>query len=326
MKDIGLKLSAKRNELKLSMSDVAKLTKMPVSHIRAIEAGDIENFEDDITYLRFYVRAYCKVLDIPFDEMKEGFDDSIDEFTRTISLKAIKEREEIEESVQLKSNLEVPKSKNYTEPPVATTKDRSSIRQNANQFSHRSKRPKMDVSLLSLLAIIVIVVVVVVFVLLNNGFGGSNTPTPNNPEITDNGTPSPEKEVEEDEKTEENNKEVEKEDTLSINQVNANTYEVAGMKINEEFTVDITYSDEMQHWIGVSNAVGQYLINDTFNAQKPAQFKAIANASEIYTFTLGAFHKEAISIKVNGQEIILDESLVFNNGQVVSLFITIKGQ
>lgn len=329
MKDIGLKLSAKRKELKLSVNDVAKMTKMPVSHIKAIEAGDIGYFEDDITYLRFYVRAYCKALDIPFDEMKENFDDSIDEFTQTISLKAIKEREEMEENIQAKkSKPEVPKSENYKEPPVATVKDRGSIRQNASQSSRFSKRPKLDVSLLSLIAIIAIVVAIVIFVVVNNGFGGSSDDTTKDPVVTDNNTPDPEKETD----TDDGNKETDGDDdkkeegALTINKVDATTYEVEGLKIGEEFTIDITYTDTEQHWIGILDTSGQYVISDTYSAEKAAQYIGSATASESYTMRLGAFNKEAITIKVNGQEIELDESLSANDGQVLNVIVTIKGQ
>ncbi|MDQ0359604.1 helix-turn-helix domain-containing protein [Breznakia pachnodae] len=332
MKDIGLKLSAKRKELKLSVNDVAKMTKMPVSHIKAIEAGDIGYFEDDITYLRFYVRAYCKALDIPFDEVKENFDDSIDEFTQTISLKAIKEREEMEENIQAKkSKPEVPKSENYKEPPVATVKDRGSIRQNANQSSRFSKRPKLDVSLLSLIAIIAIVVAIVIFVVVNNGFGGSSDDTTKDPVVTDNNTPDPEKETD----TDDDNKETDGDDdkkaegALTINTVDATNYEIEGLKDADPLKIEITISDDtLQSWFGLSVVSGEYIYQTTATSQNPFEYDGTATLGTTYTLTVGKFSYNNMKITINGQEITLDKELATSTYEAQNFLITftLKGQ
>jgi len=348
MKDIGSKLSAKRKEMKLSVDDVAKMTKMPVSHILAIEAGDIEYFEDDITYLRFYVRAYCKILNIPFDEIKDYFDDSVDTYTQNLSLKAIKEREELEESIQVRSKVEVPKSKNYKEPPIATIKDRGSIRQNAKQSSKFKKRGKLDVSLWSLLIIIAIIVAVVIFVFLNNGFGGvKDTKEPEVGDVVDNNTPSPEKE----DTDKEPQKEEEKEEPLSVHKINPTTYEVVGVKVNDKITFEVTFengktsyevvgvkvNDKITFevtfengktsWIGMDTIEGQYgLANAVYTEQNPLKLESIAQVTNNYYIRFGAYSMEGMKVLINGQQVVFDESLSVYDQKPLNILITVKEQ
>jgi len=324
MKDIGSKLSAKRKEMKLSVDDVAKMTKMPVSHILAIEAGDIEYFEDDITYLRFYVRAYCKILNIPFDEIKDYFDDSVDTYTQNLSLKAIKEREELEESIQVRSKVEVPKSKNYKEPPIATIKDRGSIRQNAKQSSKFKKRGKLDVSLWSLLIIIAIIVAVVIFVFLNNGFGGvKDTKEPEVGDVVDNNTPSPEKE----DTDKEPQKEEEKEEPLSVHKINPTTYEVVGVKVNDKITFEVTFENGKTSWIGMDTIEGQYgLANAVYTEQNPLKLESIAQVTNNYYIRFGAYSMEGMKVLINGQQVVFDESLSVYDQKPLNILITVKEQ
>lgn len=316
MKDIGIKLKAKRTELKLSYKDVSKMTKMPEDHIRAIEDGDIEHFQNDITYLRFYLRAYCKVLGISFDDVRDEFDHSIDEFTQTLSLKAIKEREEIEDSIATRS--EVRKADTYKEPPLSTIKDRSSIRQNAQQTKRFRKPGKLDFSLISLLLIVVIVIGIIVFVMFNNKLNPStsNNDTPTS-ETT---TPTPEKETAK-EKAQEKKTEEPKTPAFTTTEVAVNNYEISGLKMNELFNLDMSFT--LNCWVEIKQN-NTTLISKVYGAQEPLKFEGQVSESATYVINFGNYRADAVDITINGEKLTLNPEFGANGVQV-TLTLTIKG-
>lgn len=322
MKDIGKKLKEQRQSQNLSYADVAKMTKMPESHIRAIESGAIEYFQEDITYLRFYLRAYCKALHIPFEQYKEQFDDDMEEFTQTLSLKAVKEREEIEENIA--SRKEIKKADTYTEPPIATMKDRNSIRQNANMSNRFRKKGKLDISLISLLAIVAIVIAVVVFVMFNNRFNPSTNDTNKESSVTENNTtPTPE----------ENNKKEEQETTpeeptFTITEVAADNYLVEGLKLNDAFKLEVKLSGTISTWIqGTLNGdtVNSIISSDTYAAGTPIVYEGVVGQNDVYVLRFGNYNNENVTILINGKAMTINPAITAN-GSVLNITITVNGK
>lgn len=81
MKEIGKKLQEKRIAAGLDIEDVSAKTRLTAKHIKALEDGDISFFHDDLSYLRFFVKSYCEVVALPFDEVKDELRQSIEGYT-----------------------------------------------------------------------------------------------------------------------------------------------------------------------------------------------------------------------------------------------------
>ncbi len=71
MDKIGSLLKQKRLEKGLTIEAVSEKTRLTIKHLKAIEEGDISYFRDDLSYLRFFLKAYCNALELDFEENKE---------------------------------------------------------------------------------------------------------------------------------------------------------------------------------------------------------------------------------------------------------------
>lgn len=327
MKEIGNKLQTKRQSLKLSYQDIAKMTKMPEEHIKAIERGDIDYFKNDITYLRFYVRAYCKALGIDFEAYKNMFEKDIDDFTQTLSLKAIKEREEIEENIA--SRTEVRKADTYKEPPVATVKDRGSIRQNANQAIRFRKKPRLDISLISLLVIVVVVIGVIVFVVFNNSMNPSDD-TANDPKVNENTTPTPES------NNNNNDKPIDidddpKESGYKVSEQDPYTYLVEGLKRDATFKIEIKIappagfkvwaSNTKSGVIGTLNDKNITLVDVSSTEALGITYEGRVGADDTYVFNFKDYASTGVSVFIDGKKVDLNATL----DKIAKLTLVVKG-
>ncbi|MFR9256286.1 MAG: helix-turn-helix domain-containing protein [Merdibacter sp.] len=64
-------LKTKREELGLSIADISERTRLTERYIVALEKRDIPSFEEDLSYLRYFVRAYCDAVGVPYDMVRE---------------------------------------------------------------------------------------------------------------------------------------------------------------------------------------------------------------------------------------------------------------
>lgn len=326
MKDVGLKLQEKRTELKLSHEEVAKMTRLPIGTIKAIEAGDLDYFQDDLTYVRFYVRQYCKVLDVPYESFKDDVLDSVEDYTTTMSLNLMKQKEEMEQHIAkktspIKKKIELPEDKG----PILAKKDRSSILQNAQQNSRFRKAKKIDFAFLSLIVVIAIVVVIVLYVaitaLLDND---SNSPQPADDEISDvNNTPTPEVEDKEDEKEDENDKKNEENNQIVFEQKAADSYIVSGIKTGEAIKIEITFTNagSFNLWKGRDSFAGAY---GMYDAGATYTYESTVIANEI--LTLNFWNYGGAEIKVNGKTLEYDATSLRPVDGVTYFQITTKGE
>lgn len=94
MKEIGKKLQEKRIAAGLDIEDVSAKTRLTEKHIKALEEGDISFFHDDLSYLRFFVKSYCEVVNADFDELKEDLRNTVENYTTDI---VVGKQTEIEE-------------------------------------------------------------------------------------------------------------------------------------------------------------------------------------------------------------------------------------
>jgi len=89
MKEIGESLKEARENIGLSMEEVAKDLKLRPSQLESIENGDSEAFKD-IFYLKSLIKDYAKYLGLNPDELIDEFNEYLFDHTSRISLEDIK--------------------------------------------------------------------------------------------------------------------------------------------------------------------------------------------------------------------------------------------
>ena len=70
MKEIGQKLRERREELGFTLEQMCEKTKVTIPNLKAIEAGDLEYFDNDLSYLRFYIKYYCQALYLDYEPFR----------------------------------------------------------------------------------------------------------------------------------------------------------------------------------------------------------------------------------------------------------------
>lgn len=89
MKEIGEALKEARDNIGLSLEEVANDLKLRPSQIENIEAGNVEAFKD-VFYLKSLIRDYAKYLGLNYDDMVDEFNEYLFDHTSRISLDDIK--------------------------------------------------------------------------------------------------------------------------------------------------------------------------------------------------------------------------------------------
>lgn len=89
MKEIGEALREQRENIGISIEEVANDLKLRPSQIESIEAGDKDAFKD-IFYLKYFIRDYAKYLGMNYEDMIDDFNEFLFDYTSKISLDDIK--------------------------------------------------------------------------------------------------------------------------------------------------------------------------------------------------------------------------------------------
>jgi len=100
MKEIGEKLKEAREDMGVSIEEVAEDLKMRPSQIENIEDGNVEAFQD-VFYLKYFIRDYAKYLGLDKDELIDEFNEYLFDYTSKLSIDDIKKeskRNKLEEN------------------------------------------------------------------------------------------------------------------------------------------------------------------------------------------------------------------------------------
>lgn len=89
VKEIGAKLKAAREDMGVSVEEVAEDLKLRPSQIENIEEGNMDAFKD-IFYLKYFIRDYAKYLGLSYEDMVDDFNEYLFDYTSKISLDDIK--------------------------------------------------------------------------------------------------------------------------------------------------------------------------------------------------------------------------------------------
>lgn len=103
MKEIGQQLKQARENIGVSIEEVAEDLKIRASQIENIEAGNREAF-DDIFYLKYFIRDYAKYLGLNKEDLVDEFNEYLFDLTSRLSLEDIKSaKKEKKENNKIKS-------------------------------------------------------------------------------------------------------------------------------------------------------------------------------------------------------------------------------
>ncbi len=209
MSNIGQKLRDRREELELSLEDVSNKTKISVKKLAAIEENNLQALDEDLSYVKFYVRNYCQVLHLNFEDFRDELSENLLEHTQTISLLQIKEREEINNSIK--------------------TKAKASSKKNIR---------KIDYSFVSLISVIVVLIVSLIFI-----FTTYVLPTLSNNELDVDPVPPVVVVPDDEEELEEPIIDEVKSD-VSIEAVDPQNYTISNLEMGEQLSIKTVFAQD----------------------------------------------------------------------------------
>lgn len=282
MLEIGNSLKERREELGFSLKQMSDKTRVPVNKLQAIENGDLKFFENDFTYLKFYIRYYCNALHLDFEVFRDQLDLALDEFSNTTKMLKISEINEIQDRVKERINKPL-------------------------------NRKKFDISFISFVSSIVLLVItlllVFVFLILPNLNKDEEALINNN--NTD--IPSPIENIDDvDTEVEETPK------VLSISQIDSVNYEITGFNDLQELAMLINFKSNAYVRIRVDGDTAVNLPSKLYNVGSTLDFKFNAANDTILEVYIGWMNGNTISI--NDIVIPIDSEIASRNGSVTFTF------
>ncbi len=276
MKDLGAKLKKRREELGFTLEEMSIRTKIQPHYLKALEDGDMDFFKDDLSYLRYFLRFYCQALQLDFEEIREAFENELDEYMETQSLKVIQDREAKQKTI----NKRIQDSRDRMKP----------------------EKRKLDYSLISLILVIVFIAGAIVLFAVKLGpslFQSKPTETPivdvlpsENPLNSE--TPdSTEIPVTPDSQP------------LSITTADGINYELRGWNENDQISIRIEFGRET--WMRVSYN-GVVTDNPASKTYLPGEtMEILHNAEQDLDITVHFGVLKDNKIYINNEEYVLDE-------------------
>ncbi|MEF9919753.1 MAG: helix-turn-helix domain-containing protein [Erysipelotrichaceae bacterium] len=299
MEKIGALLKSKRLEVGLTIEEVSAKTRLTTKHIRAIEEGDISYFRDDLSYLRYFLRSYCDVLGINFDDIKGELMTSIDDYTSTSLMNKVNEHEKIEENITQRAKI-------ITKPKAKEHK----------------KISKNDLSIVSLFAIVGVVIVALIFAFVTYVLPniGKDKETAGGVPPQSTNTPKPEKDV--NDKDKEENKDTKPTTNLMIKEIAPDTYEIENVVANSDLNIDITFESNSWFAMYLDNVTLSEPLSKVYNFQEKISYKtkAVLNQKIGIRFGYMANHK----ILVNGVEVKLNPTIT-SDINPTTITLVVKG-
>ncbi len=278
MKEIGATLRKRREELGYTLEEMSNKTRISVAQLNALEEGDLEFFKDDLSYVRYFVRFYCQALYLDFEPMRDQLSQDLEQFTQTLSIKAIQEREQMQSSIEKKIS-------------------RAS-------GTIKKEKKKIDYSLISLLAVIAVMVVclgVVLFRAVPQWLSSDNEPEPSFP-VAD-VTPQPSEEAEPTPEILQESSPL----TVTMVQGDPSTYEIRGWREQESITLRVTFGQDT--WIRVyeNDVATDNPASATYHANESIEITRSAVSDLKLTIHFGIVLNNVIEL--NGQQVELDPSV-----------------
>lgn len=287
MLEIGKSLRERREELGFTLKQMSDKTRVPVYKLQAIENGDLKFFENDFTYLKFYVRYYCNALHLDFEIYRDQLDLALDEFSNTTKMIKLSELDEIH-----------------------------------NRINERVARPvtrkKLDISFISfvtsIMLLVITLILVFVFIILPNINKNEDSIIIDN----NNSLPSPIEDVDDEETTVEDTTKL-----LTVNQIDSVNYEITGFNDNQELAFLINFKSNAYVRIRVDGDTAVNLPSKLYNVGSTLDFKFNASNETIVEVYIGWMNGNTMII--NNIDVPIDDEIARRNGSVTFTF-RLKGE
>ena len=121
MKEIGEKLKEARENMGITMEEVAGDLNVNLKQVENIESGNMEAFKD-IFYLKYFIRDYAKYLGLNKEDLVDEFNEYLFDYTSKLSLEEIKkaQKEERKDKIEkkIKSPYTIERKSGFYVPPV----------------------------------------------------------------------------------------------------------------------------------------------------------------------------------------------------------------
>lgn len=288
MKEIGQQLKEKREALGLSIEDVSEKTRLTPKHIKALEQGELSFFRDDLSYLRYFMKSYCDVLGMDFDEIKDQLRQDIQEYTTSFAVNAELSHQEMERNIANSEKLS-----------NVQTKEKKKL-----------KLKNTDFSIVSLFAIITVVVVVILCAfLIYIRSGKDKTPVKEERPVA----PAQEQEANTQtpiEQTTDNSSKQEEEKELEITQgEDAKHFVLNNLKVGDTLTVETTFNGSSSGYsVTVLDGSKSEVFNDKiYQYQETAKTEFAVKSGMKFNVYIGCMVQT--EIKINGKSVKLDNSI-----------------
>lgn len=283
MDKLGQVIKERREELGYTLKAISEKTRVPIPKLEAIENGDLKFFENDISYLKFYVRYYCNALHLNFDDYKDELEKSLEQFSQTTQMLKRVEFEEMNSRVNDRSNKRVNPKKN---------------------------KKKIDFSLISFISMVVVLVVglaLVFFFMILPNLNQSSDPI-----ITDDQRELPSEIVEPVDEVDETP--IVEEKTILIEKTDVSTYQISNFDEGQEiqFVIELKYDAYVRIKIDGNDSLNPP--SQLYKAGSIMDMKLNAANNQLVEFYVG--YMAGSIIKLDGVSIELDESVANKTGKV----------
>ena len=297
MKEIGEFLKQKRLEKGLTIDQIVDKTRMPATRIKALEEGNIELFKDDLTYLQFFVKSYCKALDVDYDELKSKVSDSVNGYTTMFQAEQLRAISESEQHIREKSNKRIEEYKKINKPKHA--------------------KRNIDFSLISFVIVVCIILGCVVFVGGNYIKDKLNQPEPPIVDTpTDPVVPNDKPQIDQPE-----DPVVVKE--IEVVPVEGDVTKFDILNATETFAIKIEFVPSSWFDLKFDGVKQSTPKPNIYDAGKVLEIEVDPNKVTEISLNFGYFWKMKVS--VDDKEITFDESIAYRKGKQLITF-TVKGE
>lgn len=282
MLEIGNSLKDRREELGFTLKQMSDKTRVPTSKLQAIENGDLKFFENDFTYLKFYIRYYCNALHLDFELYRDKLDLALDEFSNTTKMIKLTEMNEVNNRV-------------------------------IERVRKPTMRRKLDISFISFVSSIILLVVTLILVFVFLILPNLNKEV--DPLIDNNNTnlPTPLENIDEEETAVEETPKI-----LSISQVDSVNYEITGFSDNQELAMLINFKSNAYVRIRVDGDTAVNLPSKLYGVGTTLDFKFNATNQTVVEVYIGWMNGN--SMLINDLTVPVNEEIASRNGSVTFTF------
>ena len=298
MQKIGQALHDRREELGYSLKDMSDKTRVPVAKLKALEEGDLKYFQNDITYVKFYVRYYCNAVHLNYEMFKDDLDAALDEYSNTTKMLKMVEIEEMHSRISERTQ---------------TQKSKKQI----NKTNSKGKR-KIDISFWSFIGAVSILGLALTLVLIFLVI-----PTMNKSQVEDSSSVETLPQPIDPNANDESETTVVEEKVLALAKSDVTSYELSGFTENQVIQFLIQFKSNAYVKIDVDGVATSNPASKLYNVGSTLDLKVNAKSSSVISMYIGWMNGNTMT--VNGIDIPLDESIASKNGSVTLTF-TFKGE